>query len=151
MKKLLILFAAFALTTGVASAQTDNLGGQGSMARGGMGRGMQRSPEQMAEARAKQLTTQLGLNAEQTEKVRQLTLTQAQQMRDMRTKAAGSDDRTAMRSNMQAAREQYDTQLKGILTPEQYTKYGQLREARMGGQGAQGKMKMKEDKVKVKS
>ena len=151
MKKLLILFAAFALTTGIASAQTDNLSSQGSMARGGMGRGMQRSPEQMAEARAKQLTTQLGLNAEQTEKVRQLTLTQAQQMQEMRTKVAGTGDRTAMRSNMQAAREQYDTQLKGILTPEQYTKYSQMREDRMGGQGAQGKMKMKEDKVKAKS
>ncbi|OUJ72460.1 hypothetical protein [Hymenobacter crusticola] len=150
MKKLLILLAAFALSTGVASAQTDDLSTAGGTARGGMGRGMQRSPEQMAEARAKQLTTQLGLNADQTEKVRQLTLTQAQQMQEKRASAMASGDRTTMRNDMQAAREQYETQLKGILTPEQYTKYATMREDRMEGR-KEGKAKMKDDKVKLKS
>ncbi|WP_324671636.1 hypothetical protein [Hymenobacter sp. GOD-10R] len=154
MKKLLILLAAFALSTGVASAQTDDMSNAGGMARGGMGRGMQRSPEQMAEARAKQLTTQLGLNADQTEKVRQLALTQAQQMQEKRASAMASGDRTAMRGDMQAAREQYETQLKGILTPEQFTKYTTMRDERMEGrleQRKEGKAKMKEDKVKLKS
>jgi len=154
MKKLLVLFAAFALTTGVASAQTDDLSNAGGMGRGGIGRGMQRSPEQMADARAKQLTTQLGLNADQTEKVRQLALKQAQQMQEKRASAMASGDRSAMRGEMQAAREQYDTQLKTILTSEQYTKYTQLREDRIEGRMDQrkaGKAKMKEDKVKLKS
>jgi len=150
MKKLLILFAAFALSTGVASAQTDNTANDGGMARSGMGRGMQRSPEQMADARAKQLTTQLGLNADQTEKVRQLTLTQAQQMQEKRASMMASGDREAMRTEMQTAREQYDTQLKTILTADQYTKYAQMREDRMDQRPA-GKMKAKEGKVKVKS
>ena len=150
MKKLLILFAAFALTIGAASAQTDDLSNAGGTPRGGAGRGMQRSPEQMATARAKQLTAQLGLNADQTEKVRQLTLTQAQQMQEKRSSAMASGDRTAMRGEMQAAREQYETQLKGILTPDQYTKYTQMRDERMEGRTG-GKTKVKEDKVKLKS
>jgi hypothetical protein len=171
MKKLLILAAAFALTTGAASAQTDNAAAQGQGQGGGRQGGAyaNMTPEQRADAMSKRLTEQLTLTPDQTEKVRQVSLSQSQQMAAVRAKYASSDDRQAMRPEMQALRDQQDTKLKEILTAEQYTKYTQTRDERGGARGGQAgpaltpppadqaqpekaeKGKVKKDKTKLKS
>lgn len=141
MKKLLILLASVALTTGVASAQTTNASSSSDVQRPQGPRGgdrQQRTPEQMADARAQQLTKQLNLNADQSAKIHQLTLEQAQEMQAKR--AQNQADRKAMGAD----RDRYEAQLKDILTADQYTKYTQERQERMsktpkGG----GKMKVK--------
>ena len=133
MKKLLILLAAAALSAGTANAQTTNARPQAAN-----GRMEQTTPEQQAD----RLTKQLGLSAEQRTQV--LTMEQAHQaeMKTMRDQAQAGGDRTAMRQNMQTMRDKYDTQLKGILTADQYAKYEQQREDRMDNRGSR-KTKMK--------
>lgn len=164
MKKMLVLLAAFALTAGAASAQTTTESGtmgQGQYGRGqGRGQMMNMTPEQRADMQAQRLTKQLGLSAEQTEKVKQMELARVQEMQAMRGQASAGGDRETMRQNMQAMRTKYDTQLKGILTADQYTQYSQLQQDRMNGRMGGGQMngqmndqkvKTKKDKTKAKS
>lgn len=144
MKKMLVLLAAFVLTAGAASAQTaaqPQRMGQGRMARQDV------SPEQRADLMAKHLTNQLGLSADQTAKVREIALAQAQEGQALRSKYATSGSREGMGQDMKALRDKYDTQLKGVLTPEQYAKYDQQRDDRMDKR----KEKMKEGRMKAKS
>jgi Spy/CpxP family protein refolding chaperone len=123
MKKMLILFAAFTLTVGAASAQTQ--ASKPAQARIDRNQKDNRTPEQRAEARAQQLSKSLGLNADQTEKVRQINLAQAKEMQAVRTKSA------ANREEAKAARDRYEAQLKAILTADQYAKYDQQRTERI--------------------
>lgn len=123
MKKMLILLAAFTLTAGVASAQTQAATpAQGRAQRGQLAN---MTPEQRAEAQTKRLSASLGLNADQTEKLRTLNLTQAQKMQKLREKNA------ANRQEAKAARDQHQAQLKAILTADQYAKYDQQRTERL--------------------
>ena len=132
MKKMLILLAAAALTTSAASAQTTP------MSRPNSGRTQQATPEQQAD----RLTTQLGLSADQRTQLVTLEQARRTEMQTLRSQMQAGGDRTAMRQNMQTMRDKYDTQLKGILTADQYTKYNQLREDRMENRGNR-KTKMK--------
>jgi hypothetical protein len=70
------------------------------------------------------------------------------------TKYAASTDRKAAMPEMKAAREKYDSQLKGVLTAEQYAKYDKMRDEKMQKHKSRmkdGKMKMKHDKMKMKA
>lgn len=121
MKKMLILLAAFTLTAGAASAQTQ----AAKPARAQRGQMANKTPEQRAEARTAQLSKSLALNAVQTEKVRQLNLAQAQEMKAVRTKNA------ANRQEAKAARDRHEAQLKAVLTADQYAKYDEQRTEKM--------------------
>ncbi|MBC6607338.1 hypothetical protein H8B13_10955 [Hymenobacter sp. BT188] len=128
MKKMLILLAAFTLTAGVVSAQTQPAKPDQAQIQRAKKLGEQRTkktPEQRAEARAANLSKSLGLSAEQTEKVRQLNLAQAKEMDAIRAKNAEN------RQKAKATRDRHDTQLKAILTADQYAKYEQQRTERM--------------------
>lgn len=154
MKKMLFLLTVAALSFASAQAQSaDNTPYQN---RPGMRDGQQRTPEQRADLQTQRLSTQLGLTAEQQPKVREIILAQAKRMETLREQR-GSADRQAMMQQMQDARTSTEAQLKGVLTPEQYTKYEQLREDRMerAGEmrqerGKAGKTKVKADKDKTK-
>jgi hypothetical protein len=123
MKKMLVLLAAFTLTVGAASAQTQAAKpAQGRTQRGQMAN---MTPEQRAEVQTKRLSTYLALNTDQTEKLRKLNLAQAQKMQTLRDKNA------ANRQEAKAARDQHQAQLKAILTADQYAKYDQQRTERM--------------------
>ncbi|UOR03845.1 DUF4890 domain-containing protein [Hymenobacter aerilatus] len=149
MKKSLILFAAFILSVGAASAQTAQ-NETGRMQRPMRGQGMRNmTPEQRADQQAQRLTKQLGLSADQTAKVKALALAQQQERQEMRGQASASTDRQAMMQNMKASHAKYEEQLKGVLTSDQYTKYTQMRDERMDKmqsklqdrKGHKGKMK----------
>ncbi|WP_019948033.1 hypothetical protein [Hymenobacter aerophilus] len=133
MKKLLILLAAVALTAGTVSAQTTT-----PAQRPANSRLEPATPEQQAD----RLTKQLGLSADQRTRLVALEQARRDEMKTMRDQLQTGGDRTAMRQTMQTARTKYDTQLKDILTADQYTRYSQQREERAGNRGSR-KMKMK--------
>lgn len=131
MKKTLFLLAVFALTAGAASAQTTRQGSSDQMQRPMRSDRMNMTPEQRADQQAQRLTRQLSLSADQTAKVKALSLSQQQEMQTVRGQASASTDRRAMMQNMKASRAKYEEQLKGILTSDQYTKYTTMRDERM--------------------
>ncbi len=136
MKKMLLLLAAAALTAGTASAQTTT-----PMQRPDRGQMQQATPEQQAD----RLTKQLGLSADQRTQLVTMEQARRTEMQTMRGQMQNGGDRTAMRQNMESMRDKYDTQLKGILTADQYTKYEQQREDRMDNRGS------RKTKIKAKS
>ncbi|MBT2557890.1 hypothetical protein J7E24_08845 [Hymenobacter sp. ISL-91] len=133
MKKLLILLAAAALSAGTATAQTAN-----PTPRSANGRPEPATPEQLAD----RLTQQLTLSADQRKQIVILEQARRLEMQTRRGQMQSGGDRTAMRQTMQTARDKYDTQLKSILTADQYSQYTQLREERADNRGSR-KMKMK--------
>lgn len=148
MKKMLFLLTAAALS--FASAQAQSADNAMYQPRQGMRDGQPRTPEQRADLQTQRLTTQLGLTAEQQPKVREIFLSQAKRVETLREQR-GSADRQAMMQQLQDARTSTDGQLKSVLTPEQYTKYEQLREDRMERAGEMRQERVKAGKTKVKA
>jgi len=111
----------------------------------------QQTPEQRAEKRIEKMKQSLNLTDEQTAKVRD-----AQKQWYDNTKQ-NRESSKANRDDMKAKREAYDSQLKTILTPEQYQKYqeqgknmqkGQMKKWRKGSQGDFQKGNHKKSEVK---
>lgn len=127
MKKTLVVLATFLCTAGAASAQTSDLATAGRANGMGQGRGNQ-TPEQRADMQTQRLSKELTLSADQTSQVRAIALAQNQEMQALRSKYASADSRQGAGQEMKAIRDKYDAQLKAVLTPEQATKYSQLRE-----------------------
>ncbi|MBD2715019.1 hypothetical protein KBK19_08230 [Microvirga sp. STR05] len=125
MKKSLILLAALAFSVSVASAQTatSKPDRKARMEQAGK---TPKTPEQRADHAAQRLTKQLGLSAAQTAQVRELHIVRYKEMEAKRTQLA-TTDKTQRHQEMKAGKERYETQLKQILSAEQYTKYAQLR------------------------
>jgi protein CpxP len=126
MKKLVIILAALAITTGAATAQTTPAKAE----RHGKERHDKKTPEQKAEYGAKKMAEKLSLSAQQTEQVRQLFLARQQEKQALHAQAAPADKAKA-HADRKASRERYEAQLKQILSADQYTKYAQLRAERM--------------------
>ncbi|WP_022823877.1 Spy/CpxP family protein refolding chaperone [Hymenobacter norwichensis] len=149
MKKTLVILAACLLTAvGAASAQSTDAAPMGRGNRMGQGRGGS-TPEQRAEMQTKRLTSQLGLTADQTTKIQAIALAENQELATLRGKYASADSRQGAGQEMKALRDKYETQLKAVLTPEQLTKYDQLRDERMDNR--RDKMKASGMKQKVKA
>lgn len=137
MKKLLLLLATAAATTATGFAQAP--AAQTMPARPGT----QKSPDQLAERRAQYLAKELGLTADQQAKLQPILLAQRQEMQAMRDKVPTGGRQRGMGQDLKASMAKYDAQIKGILTPEQYTRFSQLkdeqrdkmRERRQGGPG----------------
>ncbi|RPD48457.1 hypothetical protein DNI29_07475 [Hymenobacter sediminis] len=142
MKKLLVLLAAFSFSIAAAYAQTTPV--KHAYAQHQKGDKAAKTPEQRAEQKAKSLSQKLGLSAAQTEQVRQLNLARYQEMQAKRTQVATPANKQQRHQDMKASKERYETQLKQILSAEQYTKYTQLqasKEAKHKGQHPQRKAK----------
>jgi Spy/CpxP family protein refolding chaperone len=144
MKKTLALLAALSFATaGTSFAQTAPTATAKVKAHGGKGGHGPKDPAKMADRKAGKMAKELGLNADQEAKVEQLLLARQQESQALKTKYAA--DKNAGRAEMKASHEKYQAQLKGILTPEQYAKFDQMKDEHHGhgkGQGG-GKMKMK--------
>ncbi|UOQ67466.1 DUF4890 domain-containing protein [Hymenobacter volaticus] len=128
MKKTLAILAAFLLTVGAASAQSADLTTSGRGNRMGQGRGGNMTPEQRADMQTQRLTKELSLSADQSTKVRTIALAETQELQALRAKFSSADSRQGAGQEMKAVREKYDAQLKAVLTPEQVTKFDQMRE-----------------------
>lgn len=117
-----------------AEAQTANRGGSGGM--GGPG-GF--NPQQMAARRLDEMTTELKLTTDQHDKIKKIQDDMAPQMQAIRNDNSLSRDQR--RAKMQPLREQSNSQIKQLLTPEQQTKFDAMeaqRRARFGGMGGNG-------------
>lgn len=149
MKKLLVILAAFTFSAAAVSAQTvPNKAAYGQHQKGRHGQGAKgnkavQTPEQRADRAAQSLTKQLGLSAAQTTQVRQLHLNRAQEMAAHKAQAGAvpATDRKQHHEAMKAQKMQYETQLKQILSADQYAKYSQMQSERMAKRKAHQGMK----------
>ena len=101
-----------------------------------------KTPAQKADHKAAKMAKELGLNADQENKVEQILLAENTEMKALHDQAAGSH---GMSPAMKTARAKYDGQLKAVLTPEQFAKLqahrAEHRDDKMKEHG--GKMKAK--------
>jgi protein CpxP len=137
MKKLLLLLTTAAATTATSFAQAPTAQAMPDQV------GTSKSVDQMAARRAQYLAKELSLSADQQARLQPVLLAQRQEMQAMRDKVQTGGRQRGMGQDLKASMTKYDAQVKGILTPEQYTKFSQLkdeqrdkmRERRQGGQG----------------
>ena len=101
----------------------------------GQGRGMRNmDPEQMAERQTNMMKEQLELTAEQLPKIEELNLKYAKKMGEVREEVG--EDREAMREKIMPLMQEKDTELKKILTAEQWAKFEEERKERMKNRGS---------------
>ena len=139
MKKTFVLLAALVLTTaGTSFAQTTpaatNAPTKVKKAK------EQKTPAQKADRHAGKMAKELGLNADQEARIEKLMLAQQQESTALKTKYAAN--KKAGRPEMKAAHDRYETQLKTILTPEQFAKLSQMKDEHHG-HGKKGASKAK--------
>lgn len=131
MKKLLMIAALFTMTFAGAFAQR----GQGSQQKEPM------TPEQRAEKMTMKMTEELGLSEDQKQKIYQINLENAEKRQVQRE--AMEEERKAKREEMQAQTKAQNEQIVAILTPEQKTKWEEVKkenrkEIRGGTRGGRG-------------
>jgi len=115
---MLFVAAVFAVT--VAGAQD-----KGKIAR------PHKSPEERADSCASRLQRSLDLDANQKTKVRDLALTRAQKMDELREKYKGQDSaRQTWREERMLAHESFNDGMKLTLTTEQFAKWEEQKKAR---------------------
>ncbi len=128
MKKLLVMAL---MCVGITAFAQENMEGRGG--RQGM------DPAKRAEMQAQKMQKDLGLNDSQVAKLKDVLNQQAQareakraEMEKLRANGQKPTDaqRSDMREKMQAEKNEFDSQLKGILTPEQYTKWQTMKDER---------------------
>ena len=98
-----------------------------------------KTAEERATAHSQKLTQELGLNADQQKSTYTACLTRAQQMEADRAKNQG--DRDAMRAGRKQIEQTFETSMGQILTPEQKTKWEQIKadeKAKRQGGGGRG-------------
>jgi len=113
MKKLATLFLAF-MISGFAFGQDRQQ------------RGQQRTPEENAKFYTEKLTKELKLNAEQQEKIYDLTLERAIKAKDRGSMKRGDMSQDKMQE-MRAERKAHQDKLESILTPEQLKTWNESR------------------------
>ncbi|SMD42596.1 protein of unknown function [Aquiflexum balticum DSM 16537] len=131
MKKLIMIAAIFMMTYAGAFAQR------------GQQKEMQ-SPEQRAEKMTAKMTEELGLSEDQKQKIYQINLENAKKRQEQRESMQA--EREAKRAEMQAQAKAQNDQIEAILTPEQKTKWEEvkkenrkeIREGSRGGKGHRG-------------
>lgn len=94
-------------------------------------RGQGGTPEERAEKTTQRLATKLSLNENQISQVK----ASVHKFENARQTARTNRDRTAMK----AARQTYQNELKGILTPSQYKQFEALQNKRRGRKGRRGR------------
>lgn len=72
----------------------------------------------------------LGLNDDQAAKFKVITDTYKGKMQALRTDASSTADRAAMKQQVKTLRASEQSEIKALLTPDQYTKYQEMVEAR---------------------
>ena len=129
MKKIILLMAMSVLATGAISAKSPAL-----YVQQGQGQG---SPEERAERMTSMMTKQLTLSAEQSTKLKPILLARATEQTELRQKMKAGDRKLVM-GEVKKLNEKYNTQIKAVLTAEQYTKYEAMQAQRGGGQRQDG-------------
>ncbi|GAB3867832.1 hypothetical protein GCM10028824_11090 [Hymenobacter segetis] len=123
MRKLLLLLATVAATAGLGFAQAPAAQKMPTRA------GLPETPAQTAKRATQYLTKELGLSATQQARLEPIMRDQNQALLAMRSKAQTGRLRPGMGPDLKATLAKYDTQIKGVLTPGQYTKYTRMQDA----------------------
>ncbi len=121
MKKLPIMLAAAALFSTMGLSAQDKKGSDMDPAE------MEQRGQERAGERTDMMTKELGLNDEQAQKVRIINSDFAKAMTDL--KASGADE-TTRKTKAKALRDQRETDMRSVLTEQQYTKLKELRKAK---------------------
>ncbi|PSR53558.1 hypothetical protein AHMF7605_08475 [Adhaeribacter arboris] len=132
MKKLVFVFALGLFAVSATYAQTGNQTNteQQSLRR------ERATPEERAARQTKMMAKSLGLTADQETQLQALNLKRMQEMQALRGKYkdSGATQNNNIGKESKTLRENWETQLKAILTPEQFTKYqaqqGEMRDRR---------------------
>ncbi|MBX0334072.1 DUF4890 domain-containing protein [Pontibacter sp. HSC-14F20] len=146
MKKLIAAFSLGILVAGSSAyAQTTTKQQDQkprSEMRGAMKDRAQKSPEGMAQMKTDRMAQKLELSASQKNQLQELNMRQAQEMKTMReshkaTREKTAEQRTQMKEDRKANHEKWQTELKSILSAEQYAKYEadheQMKQKRVDG------------------
>ncbi|MFC6998719.1 DUF4890 domain-containing protein [Rufibacter roseus] len=138
MKKLVAMIALGAMVTGTTFAQTTpQKDRKPRTERAGQGKGdrQAKSPEERAAKRAEMMTKKYNLSASQQTKIKALHEKQGREMAALRGKRGqGQEISQQQREAMKARHEQYNNELKSILTPEQYAQYQADRQNKGNGE-----------------
>ncbi len=134
MKKLIFMMIVALVSTGTMYAQEKAK----SKDKGTAQKGKNATPEERAEKITTRLKTELSLTEEQTPKVKQSVLNRINLVAAAKVKA--KEDKKAFGQERKKIFQAWEVELKGILTPEQYTTFVAKREEK--------KKKMKEAKDK---
>ena len=120
MKKFLFLAAAFAATATTGFAQTPPAMPTAT--------GQPKAPDLQADRRAQYLAKELSLTADQQARLTPILLAQRQDMLALRDKMQAGGRRAGMGQELKAAQAKYIEQIRAVLTPEQYTRFDQLKD-----------------------
>jgi Spy/CpxP family protein refolding chaperone len=99
-------------------------------------------PVEMSKKQTERMKENLQLSEDQVNKVSKINLDFAQKRQELRKSA--SDDRTAMREQMEKIRDERNTELKQVLTAEQYKKFLTQEEEMRNNGGGKGTKKMQQ-------
>lgn len=121
MKKLLFILAASAATAGASFAQapatTSSPAQAGAVA-----------ADQLAQRRAQYLAKELGLTADQQTRLGPVLMAQRQQLQLLREQRTTGGRKMGTAQDLKASEARADEQIKTVLTPEQFTKFSQMRD-----------------------
>lgn len=120
-KHILLLAVSALLGAGTAQAQSKAPANERDPVK------MEKRAQERADQRTEELVRELGLNAEQAQKVGQINSAFAQGMTDVR--AAALED-AARKEKAKGLRQQREAELKAVLTEAQYAKLQELRKAK---------------------
>lgn len=105
MKKLMIVAALAGMSVAVQAQDKEG----------------RKTPEERAQLRTERLTKELELSPEQATQVQAINLKYADKMDELRKEREA--ERGAMRSDAQAMGDAHDTEMKAVLTADQYAKW----------------------------
>ncbi|WP_216689236.1 hypothetical protein [Hymenobacter siberiensis] len=122
MKKLLFIIAVSAATAGTSLAQTPATATVPAQA------GTTPAPDQLAQRRAQYLGKELGLTANQQARLGPILMAQRQQLQLLREQRTTGGRKLGTAQDLKASETRTDEQIKTVLTPEQFTKFSQMRD-----------------------
>ncbi|MFC6225153.1 hypothetical protein ACFP2F_18035 [Hymenobacter artigasi] len=122
MKKLLFVFAVSAATAGTSFAQAPATTAVPAQT------GTAPAPDQLAQRRAQYLGKELGLTADQQARLAPILMAQRQQLQLLREQRTTGGRKLGTAQDLKASEARADEQIKTVLTPEQFTKFAQMRD-----------------------
>lgn len=129
MKKVILTLALITSTVAVVEAQNNPTTTETKVE----GRKKQLSPEDRAKKGAAKAEKELGLNADQKAKWEAAALERMKANQPLHEKLKGSttpEERKTIHAQAKANRDKFETTVNGFLTPEQKTKFEQLKETK---------------------
>ncbi len=114
MKKVVVIVFAFIISVGISWAQEDHISK------------VKKSAVERAEAFTKRMTKNLSLETTQIERFKVLNLDRFKQIEEARASIGGDKKQIALK--VKEINDAYFSNAKGILSPEQFTKFQEMKE-----------------------